>query len=953
MTTPRLLSDRYELGDTLGYGGMSEVHRGLDKRLGRDVAVKVLRADLARDPQFQLRFRREAQNAAALNHPAIVAIYDTGEVTSDFGPLPYIVMEYVDGQTLREIVKTSGPMSQQRVIEVMADVCAALDFSHKHSIIHRDVKPANIMINRAGAVKVMDFGIARALGEGQNMTQTAAVIGTAQYLSPEQARGEAVDARSDVYAAGCVLFELLTGEPPFTGDTPVAVAYQHVREDPRSPSELNPQVTPQLDAIVLKALSKNPANRYQSSAEMRADLVRVRSGQQPLAPVVMSEDERTAMLNPRSTGQTRRINGAGATRYAPAPPPPAHYDDYGDYDDDPDRRRGRRIAIGIAAAVVVGLLALTGYLIFGGSPTTRQVEVPNVAGQQPEAARAALQAANLLATLQPVTSTVDEKGRVIGTDPAAGSQVPERSTVTLQVGNGPDQAAVPPLTGRTVAEAGPLLTRGAGSSWAPRPSRSTADAEPGRQDPLVDARRAARTCPPAPPWPSSSGSSGVATVAVAETSSAAHGTARPPSQFRRSGQMPTTRSAAGAGRLHGAAHERRRRQRGRGRRARTRPRAPRSRRRARSRCASSPATATASTCRTSGASASSRLRPHWPARASPTSGCSQESTNDPSEIGRVLDQSPSPGRSVSTDDQVTLTVGTPSGSGSSSSETALELTRPGRRPTTRVGRVRVLVVDNYDSFVYNLVQYLAQLGADTTVRRNDVVDLDELDDVDGVLISPGPGTPERAGASIDVIRAAARRALPLLGVCLGHQAIGAAWGGVVERAPELLHGKTSLVHHDGAGRARGPARPVRGHPLPLAVDPPRHRAGRAGGHRPHRERCGDGGAPPRAARRGCAVPPRVGAHRGRAPDARQLDGGGRAPRRGTGRRGADGGDGRGQRPRLSIVVARRPDVTGPFRLREVAPCRSPRSAGRPRTRRRRTAGRRSRSPVPRTRCTSR
>lgn len=232
MTTPRLLSERYELGDPLGYGGMSEVHRGLDTRLGRDVAVKVLRADLARDPQFQLRFRREAQNSASLNHPAIVAVYDTGEVESEFGTLPYIVMEFVDGQTLREIVKTTGPMTQQRVVEVMADVCAALDFSHRHNIIHRDVKPANVMINGVGAVKVMDFGIARALGEGQNVTQTAAVIGTAQYLSPEQARGEAVDARSDVYAAGCVLFELLTGEPPFTGDTPVAVAYQHVREDP-------------------------------------------------------------------------------------------------------------------------------------------------------------------------------------------------------------------------------------------------------------------------------------------------------------------------------------------------------------------------------------------------------------------------------------------------------------------------------------------------------------------------------------------------------------------------------------------------------------------------------------------------------------------------------------------------------------------------------------------------
>jgi beta-lactam-binding protein with PASTA domain/tRNA A-37 threonylcarbamoyl transferase component Bud32 len=461
MTTPRLLSDRYELGDTLGYGGMSEVHRGLDKRLGRDVAVKVLRADLARDPQFQMRFRREAQNAAALNHPAIVAVYDTGEVESDFGPLPYIVMEYVDGQTLREIVKTQGPMSQQRVIEVMADVCAALDFSHKHNIIHRDVKPANIMINRAGAVKVMDFGIARALGEGQNMTQTAAVIGTAQYLSPEQARGEAVDARSDVYAAGCVLFELLTGEPPFTGDTPVAVAYQHVREDPRSPSEVNPSVTPQLDAIVLKALSKNPVNRYQSAAEMRADLVRVRSGQQPLAPVVMSEDERTALLNPGSTGQTRRINGAG-TRHAPAPVPPVRYDDrggYDDYDGDPDRGRRRRIAIGVASAVVLALLGLTAYLIYGGSPAAKQVSVPDVSGQQPEAARAALQAANLLVTIDRVPSDVDQKDRVVGTDPTANTQVPERSTVKLQVGNGPDQAAVPPLTGRTVADAGPLLTQ--------------------------------------------------------------------------------------------------------------------------------------------------------------------------------------------------------------------------------------------------------------------------------------------------------------------------------------------------------------------------------------------------------------------------------------------------------------------------------------------------------------
>ena len=378
MTTPRLLSERYELGEVLGYGGMSEVHRGLDTRLGRDVAIKVLRADLARDPQFQMRFRREAQNAAALNHPAIVAVYDTGEVQSEFGPLPYIVMEYVDGQTLREIVKTTGPMSQQQVLDVMADVCAALDFSHRHQIIHRDVKPANIMINRAGAVKVMDFGIARALGEGQNVTQTAAVIGTAQYLSPEQARGEPVDARSDVYAAGCVLYELLTGEPPFTGDSPVAVAYQHVREDPKSPSEVNPAVPPALDAIVLKALAKNPANRYQSAAEMRSDLVRVRSGQAPLAPSVMSADERTAMMAAGPpTGATRRINGRGV----PPPAPP----DYGDYyaDEEPPRRTGRVVAIVLGVLVVLGLVGFVAYQLLSGPATPSQVAVPGVVGQTP------------------------------------------------------------------------------------------------------------------------------------------------------------------------------------------------------------------------------------------------------------------------------------------------------------------------------------------------------------------------------------------------------------------------------------------------------------------------------------------------------------------------------------------------------------------------------------------
>ncbi len=470
MTTPRLLSERYELGDVLGYGGMSEVHRGLDTRLGRDVAIKVLRADLARDPQFQVRFRREAQNAASLNHPAIVSVYDTGEVQSEFGPLPYIVMEFVDGQTLREIVNSTGPMTQQRVIEVMADVCAALDFSHRHQIIHRDVKPANIMINRAGAVKVMDFGIARALGEGQNVTQTAAVIGTAQYLSPEQARGEPVDGRSDVYAAGCVLFELLTGEPPFTGDTPVAVAYQHVREDPKHPSVVNPAIPASLDAVVLKALSKNPINRYQSAAEMRSDLIRVRSGQIPIAPSVMSEDERTAMLaGGTSTGNTRRMNG-GRHNVASA----AGYDD--DYYDDPPRRTARAFGIAAAVLVALGLIGFVAYQVFlSGPPPVTQVAVPSVVNQEAQAARNTLIGLDLRVEEQQVDSDASKKGLIVGTNPPAGTKVNIRTTVVLEVGIGPPTAAVPPLVGKSPQEATQLLAD-RGLTLGQQTTRETADA---------------------------------------------------------------------------------------------------------------------------------------------------------------------------------------------------------------------------------------------------------------------------------------------------------------------------------------------------------------------------------------------------------------------------------------------------------------------------------------------
>jgi eukaryotic-like serine/threonine-protein kinase len=436
MTIPRLLSDRYELGETLGYGGMSEVHRGRDVRLGREVAVKVLRADLARDPQFQLRFRREAQNAASLNHPAIVAVYDTGETHTEHGPLPYIVMEYVDGRTLRDIVKTEGPMSPRLAMETMADVCAALDFSHRHQIIHRDVKPANIMITRTGAVKVMDFGIARALGDGQAaVTQTAAVIGTAQYLSPEQARGESVDARSDVYATGCVLYELLTGEPPFTGDSPVAVAYQHVRENPRPPSAVNPRIGPVLDAVVLRAMSKNPANRYQSAAEMRVDLVRVLSGQRPSAPMVMTDQDRTTMMG--HTGPTEVIHGR--------PQPEAFVDD--------DGRRSRKTVIAVAA-VVIAVLVLTGMAlagVFNSDPP--KVDVPNIVGQEVAQAEVALAELGLKSTRNLVPSSEEDAGKVVRTNPPPATEVDKGSTITLDVGNGPETVKVPSLIDLTPEQA--------------------------------------------------------------------------------------------------------------------------------------------------------------------------------------------------------------------------------------------------------------------------------------------------------------------------------------------------------------------------------------------------------------------------------------------------------------------------------------------------------------------
>ncbi|NLV79036.1 MAG: Stk1 family PASTA domain-containing Ser/Thr kinase [Rhodococcus sp.] len=467
MTTPRKLSSRYELGEILGFGGMSEVHLARDLRLGRDVAIKVLRADLARDPTFYLRFRREAQNAAALNHPAIVAVYDTGEAETESGPLPYIVMEYVEGDTLRDIVRSTGPMSPKRAMEVIADVCAALDFSHRNMIVHRDVKPANVMINKAGAVKVMDFGIARAISDASSpMTQTAAVIGTAQYLSPEQARGEQVDARSDVYSVGCVLFEILTGEPPFKGDSPVAVAYQHVREDPPLPSSVNPSVPPELDSVILKAMAKNPANRYQSAAEMRSDLIRVLSGQRPSAPMVMTDEDRTTLIDDAdpNTGRHQRVAAA------PAGGASGNDDDSGG-----SGAVLKRVLLGVAAVVVVGIVGVFLWSLGPGS-STAQVTVPDVRNLAAEAAETQLQNAGFRVSVQDKPDAVVAEGNVVNTRPVAGSQADEGSTVTLEVSTGPAQVQIPRLTGMTQDKAEQAL-RDVGLRLDPNVQTAASDAD--------------------------------------------------------------------------------------------------------------------------------------------------------------------------------------------------------------------------------------------------------------------------------------------------------------------------------------------------------------------------------------------------------------------------------------------------------------------------------------------
>ena len=516
--TAMILSDRYELGAIIGTGGMSDVYEANDTLLGRSVAVKMLRPELARDVKFKERFRREAQNSGRLNHSAIVQVYDTGEIDISGTAVPFIVMELVHGRTLRDIVREEGAFSPADAARILVTACEALQASHDAGIIHRDIKPANIMITNTGAVKVMDFGIARALDDSHSaMTQTSAVIGTAQYLSPEQARGKMADARSDVYSIGCVFYEMITARPPFEGESPFAIAYQHVQEDPNPPSDfiadLSPTAALNIDAVALTAMAKHPADRYQSAAEFAEDLKRVSRNavsQAARSHLTTTDAPRrgagaaagaagaagaAALGGAADTAATQIVPVAGAgvpsseqaypaTEVVPPIQPtgassPVDYSggtynngyengystDYNDGNDDgyeEDEPKKRSAATWIIALFTVLALCVGGYFAWdyigqGLGLSSKTEKVPDVSGQKEDEAKAKLEKLGYHVEVVQQTNPDVERGVAIKTNPAAGSSVQSSATVTLFISSGKEVTEVPDLTGKTTEEASRLL----------------------------------------------------------------------------------------------------------------------------------------------------------------------------------------------------------------------------------------------------------------------------------------------------------------------------------------------------------------------------------------------------------------------------------------------------------------------------------------------------------------
>lgn len=434
-----LLAGRYEVGELIGRGGMADVHKGRDARLGRTVAIKLLKPSLATDPTFRARFRKEAQAAARMAHPTIVRVFDAGEDTIEEDGAerqqPFIIMEFIDGTVLRDLLE-EGPLEPDEAARIAGSVLTALEYSHRAGVVHRDIKPGNIMLARNGQVKVMDFGIARAVSDtASTVAQTTAVLGTANYFSPEQARNEGVDARTDLYSTGVVLFEMLTGRTPFRGDSAVAVAYQHVSEQAVAPSSLNPKVSPALDSIVDAALAKDRAERFQSASDFRAQLQQAAAGNVPVLPQRAGQDGMFSAAGREDSDETlRRLQAGSESGPRTQSRPPAAWIWSG--------------ILGVAfvlVAVVIWVVNL-GPVAIGGDLS---VSVPDVVGMSQEDARSQIEDDQLGVEVFEEYNAEVPAGEVISSTPIAGRNVPQDYLVRITVSKGVQQVEVPELEGRS------------------------------------------------------------------------------------------------------------------------------------------------------------------------------------------------------------------------------------------------------------------------------------------------------------------------------------------------------------------------------------------------------------------------------------------------------------------------------------------------------------------------
>lgn len=441
----RILAGRYRVDDLIGEGGMARVYRGLDEKLGRPVAIKILRRELAADDTFRTRFRLEAQSASRMAHPSIVRVYDAGEEVETEGSrsyhTPYIVMELVEGTLLRDII-ARGPVPVADAVRYVDGILEALEYSHRAGVVHRDIKPGNVMVTDAGQVKVMDFGIARAASDSSStVAETTQILGTAAYFSPEQAKGEPVDARADLYSTGVVLYELLTGRPPFRGDSPVAVAYQHVSETPKTPSEIAPDAPRALDAVVLRALAKDPYQRYPDAATFRASLADAAGGREPSKRAITALTNTLYGPNPRQAQETARSlrqlsTDTTMTRTQSGPPVAWIW-------------AGVALLAALLVSVLIWVLTLQS---FGAVPANARI-VPDVAGRSVEVAIADLEAEDLLPIQTTEPSDTVPEGVVIRTSPEAGESVTPNTEIEVVVSEGEDVAEVPAIVGTSETDA--------------------------------------------------------------------------------------------------------------------------------------------------------------------------------------------------------------------------------------------------------------------------------------------------------------------------------------------------------------------------------------------------------------------------------------------------------------------------------------------------------------------